>query len=494
MNEPTHDRTPRWKRRLIAILGVLAVLAVLGAWFTWEKFFREGPPQTFTSADERFKYGSIGAEDGVGIPYWIWYVLPRVFPDKLPGPGGYASFGMPWEPGKELPVGFTKKRIGFDRVANNCATCHTASYRERENQNPIYVPTGGDHTFNLYAFFRFLVDCAKDPRFNSRTLMNEIELSRPKELSWTDRQIYRFILIPLVRKQLLARETQFAWLYNEKLPAWGRGRDDAMNLTKYFLIKGLEDDQSTGPTDIPSIWNLKKYQPNMHLNLAGDSHDARSVIIDSSLGVIGARPRSNEEFLKQVDWLVDYLGNYPPPKYPFPIDAAQAAVGKPLYDKYCGSCHDPSYRPNPTVGLVMAGKTDRERLDTWSADFAKQANAEVKKFGIERPGLMEDWKRTGYVSSFLDGIWLRAPYLHNGSVPTMRDLLEPAAARPVTFYRGYNVYDQKKLGFDSFSAEAARIGTLFDTRARAAGNMGHEYGVELTPAEKDALVEYLKTF
>ena len=53
-------------------------------------------------------------------------------------------------------------------------------------------------------------------------------------------------------------------------------------------------------------------------------------------------------------------------------------------------------------------------------------------------------KTFGYANSPLDGVWLRAPYLHNGSVPTLRDLLEPSDQRPKTFYRGYDVYDQRK--------------------------------------------------
>jgi len=56
-------------------------------------------------------------------------------------------------------------------------------------------------------------------------------------------------------------------------------------------------------------------------------------------------------------------------------------------------------------------------------------------------------KTGGYANLPLDGIWLRAPYLHNGSVPTLRDLLEPAAKRPALFYRGYDVYDPAKVGF-----------------------------------------------
>ena len=90
-----------------------------------------------------------------------------------------------WEQGQELPVGFTKKIIGFPRVANNCAVCHTASYRTKPDEKPTFVPAGPDHTPNVEAFFRFLVDCAKDPRFNADNLMREIELVT--DLSWIDR-------------------------------------------------------------------------------------------------------------------------------------------------------------------------------------------------------------------------------------------------------------------------------------------------------------------
>ena len=55
-------------------------------------------------------------------------------------------------------------------------------------------------------------------------------------------------------------------------------------------------------------------------------------------------------------------------------------------------------------------------------------------------------KTNGYANMPLDGVWLRAPYLHNGSAPSLRDLLEPPEARPKTFYRGYDVYDSREGG------------------------------------------------
>ena len=70
---------------------VILVLAVVGGLVTYVKFFREEPPPYFASDEEHFLFGSVGTEGEQGIPYWIWLVLPRVFPEYLPRPGGYAS-------------------------------------------------------------------------------------------------------------------------------------------------------------------------------------------------------------------------------------------------------------------------------------------------------------------------------------------------------------------------------------------------------------------
>jgi hypothetical protein len=136
--------------------------------------------------------------------------------------------------------------------------------------------------------------------------------------------------------------------------------------------------------------------------------------------------------------------------------------------------------------------TDKGRMDSWNRDNAVAANKVVSGFGIERKGLVEA-PLDGYNPPFLDGIWLRAPYLHNGSVPTLRALLEPPAKRPALFWRGYDVYDQKDVGFDWRSDEAKRVGTPHDTSLRGNSNRGHEFGTGLAQREKEALLEYLKT-
>src|SRR6476619_7637617 len=187
------------KRRWIVIGLVVAALLIAGGYLAWYKFFREEPQPAWVTqdADTRFKYGSIGAENDAGIPYWIFYVLPRMFPEKLPGPGGYASLGVPWEEGQELPVGFTKKTIGFPRVANNCAVCHTATYRTKPDEAAVFVVASPGHTTDVEGFFRFLIDCAKDPRFNADNLMSEINLVT--KLDVLDKLLYRFFIIPITK-------------------------------------------------------------------------------------------------------------------------------------------------------------------------------------------------------------------------------------------------------------------------------------------------------
>ena len=153
--------------------------------------------------------------------------------------------------------------------------------------------------------------------------------------------------------------------------------------------------------------------------------------------------------------------------------------------------------------ICRQGRADRgyrhrpRRLDSYTYDVAVNQNLIFAGYGEER---FSHFRKTfGYANSPLDGLWLRAPYLHNGSVPTLRDLLEPSDKRPKTFYRGYDVYDQKKVGFVARRGgeERQEIFSLRYETEPGNSNKGHEgkrYGTELPAAEKDALVEYLKTF
>jgi hypothetical protein len=279
-----------------------------------------------------------------------------------------------------------------------------------------------------------------------------------------------------------------------------------MNLTKYFMTSMPVDD-STGQADFPSNWNLQARKgSNDLLNWCGETPAVRSVLIDSALG-LGAAPDKTSTLTYPLDWLDwklerrawfvkrmesldEFLSAVQPPKYPFPVDADLAARGRLVYQRDCAGCHDVGAPRTCKVIPAAEIGTDTNRIATWTQAAADQANQAVKDLGIIRPNLGQN---SGYCSPPLDGIWMRAPYLHNGSVPTMRDLLLPVDARPQDFYRGYDVYDPANMGFVSSGAAAAARGWRVTVATRGNGNQGHVYGTELPDADKNALVEYLKT-
>jgi hypothetical protein len=95
-----------------------------------------------------------------------------------------------------------------------------------------------------------------------------------------------------------------------------------------------------------------------------------------------------------------------------------------------------------------------------------------------------------YKARPMNGIWATAPFLHNGSVPTLYDLMLPAAERPKKFYVGRLELDPKKVGILTDKFEG---GFEFDTSVKGNSNAGHEYGMGLSDEERWAVVEYMKS-
>lgn len=475
--------SPVWKKRLIWIGSVVVLLAVVLGITAWYKFFRVVPEEPFANLEERFKYGSLDAENDAGLPYWIWVEMPRVCPQYLPGSGGYRSLGLPWEEGHEMPIGFTKRVIGFPRVANNCASCHTASYRTKPDETPTYVASGPNHSAGIQGFLRFATRCAKDDAFNPDTLLAEI--GQHTHLDLIDRLAYRYLIIPRTKQALVQRDAQLGWMNRPGIPDWGPGRDDPMNLTKYFMT-GMPWDSTVGSADFPSTWNLD-VREGMNLNWGGETPSPRSVIIDSALG-LQADPKT---VVQHAAWIQEFLRSKRPPKYPFPVDSGLASKGEAIYGKECAYCHAiaPGSRVGKVIDVAEVG-TDDNRLVTWTGQAAQIANEKVASLGVQRINMV---KTNGYQSVLLDGLWLRAPYLHNGSVPNLREMLEPQEKRAKVFWRGYDVYDPANVGFDTQSAEAQRVGFRFDTSLKGNGNQGHLYGTKLSAGDKRALLEYMKT-
>lgn len=467
--------------RTITAIAVIILLLVGGVGYVaWYNLFREVPTY-YESAEDHFKYGSIGTEQEQGVPYWIWLVLPRIFPEKLPGPGGYTSLGITWEEGQEMPVGFTKKTIGFPRVGINCATCHSATYRKTAKDIPTIVPAGPSSKFNLQGYIRFLGDSASDPKFTPEYILDEIQYNH--EFSGLEKLLYRFFIIPQTKKALIQQREDFAWM--DSRPTWGRGRIDPFNPVKFNTLK-LPKDDTIGNSDMMPLWNQKQHK-DFALHWDGLETSLTETVQTGAIGDGATKESLPVADLQRVE---DFITELPPPKYPFAVDEKLAANGSQIFANSCATCHAFGGERTGTVIPVEEVGTDRHRLDMWTQEAADSYNEFAEGYEFDFDNLR---KTNGYVSVSLDGIWLRAPYLHNGSVPSLQDLLEKPENRTKVFYRGYDVYDPEKVGFVSNGAEAERVGFKYDTSVTANSNEGHLYGTDLSGEDKKALVEYLKT-
>ena len=105
-------------------------------------------------------------------------------------------------------------------------------------------------------------------------------------------------------------------------------------------------------------------------------------------------------------------------------------------------------------------------------------------------GCMQPLEDAQYRARPLNGIWATGPFLHNGSVPTLADLLEPVAERPTQFTVGNTAFDPSQVGFMSASGDA---GFTVDTSISGNSNAGHTYGTSLSSDDRTALLEYLKS-
>ena len=422
----------------------------------------------------------MGIESEQGMPYWIWQALPRVFADKLPAPGGYGSLGILWEPGRELPVGFSIKDLfGGPRIAINCAFCHTGAYRLEPAGPRTLVPAGPGNLINPQAYTRFLHAVADDPRFNAGELLSAID--GLTNLSWMQRMQYRWLLIPGTRRALRRQKQQFAWM--DRNADWGPGRIDPFNPVKFGILK-QPIDPTVGNADMMPLWNMKGRSA---LHWDGLTTSLRESVLSSAIGD-GASRKSIA--LPQLGRIEEWLMSLAPPRYPLAIDAAMAAGGAPLYAQHCAACHASGGARTGSVIPVGEIGTDKHRLDMWTTGAVTSYNAFADGYQWDFGGFR---KTDGYVAVPLDGVWLRAPYLHNGSVPSLHDLLEPPDSRPKVFHRGYDLFDPARVGFVSAGPIAERTGMRYDTSLSGNGNGGHVYGTTLTPDEKRALIEFLKT-
>lgn len=462
-------------------LILLFALAMIVTYLFWK--FTPDAAVDYADINEHFKYGSIGSEPANGIPYWIWKVMPDMFPEKLPVAGkGYAGFGLLEEPGRDTPIGFSVRRVMIDRVGMNCALCHTGTVRDTPQSQPRIILGMPANNFDLQGYARFLYGSAQDPRFTVDNVMQAI--AQRTKLNPIEKLIYREAIWRT--REALTEQARRVSFMNVR-PDWGPGRVDTFNPYKALQFNfPMEKDHTIGTVDLPVIWHQR---PREGMQLHWDGNNT-SVVERNKSASLGAGVTPTTIDINRLKRIEDWLWDLPAPPYPYPVNEALATKGETVWQQNCASCHAFDGALVGKVTPIEEIGTDRHRLDSYTYELLENQNTLYAGY---------DWrfshfrKTNGYANMPLDGVWLRAPFLHNGSVPTLRDLLELPENRPKEFYRGYDVFDAFKLGFVSNIAEDnGRKFFKFDTAVKGNGNAGHLYGTKLTAEEKDALVEFIK--
>ncbi len=265
---------------------------------------------------------------------------------------------------------------------------------------------------------------------------------------------------------------------------------------------GLHDDMCE---DTPAWWLLKKKKTMYHTGGA-DANSVRSKMQFMMTPITTAK-----EFHKAEPAFRDinaYLKTIEAPKYPLPVDTELAARGNVLFADNCAKCHgtygEKWTYPNKVVPIAEIG-TDPKRYQGIEDKFGDYYNQTW--FAKENPGWLFDDAPTfatkGYQAPPLDGVWATAPYFHNGSVPTLEDVLN-SKARPKLYTRSFRTgaddYDAVKVGWKVTPVKAVDASLpayerrkIYDTARPGRGNGGHIYGDHFTADERRAVVEYLKT-
>jgi hypothetical protein len=443
-----------------------------------------------------------------------------------------------------LPVGFAldrDKKTGQRWVGWTCALCHTGQIEYKGTALRI---DGGPMIADPTTFQDELVaalrgtnaDDAKFDRFAHKVLGSGYSKDKASAL----------------RRDMAAQTDALAHRFAIDTPKhpYGNGRLDAFDaIFNQVLGADLNEPDNyrsaDAPVSVPFLWDtpyLDLVQWNGIAPNFGAGPLARN--LGEVLGVFGtieikpgkdSYPSSADiPALGKLEETLSRLWSPQWPKEYLPaIDTAKAQRGAALYQQSCASCHALIPRTNPhRINVVMtpvadvgtdplmaqnaatrtgksgilegaktyvligkpleatASATDLVNHVIVGAVLAhplKAASATVED--LENVKFQLPKARVAYKARPLGGIWATAPYLHNGSVPNLWQLLQPEDQRIKTFYIGLT-FDPVNVGFDT----APSPGSFeLDTTLPGNSNAGHTYGTKLTDAEKWDLIEFMKS-
>jgi cytochrome c1 len=476
------------------------------------------------------------------VPEAVLRAFIKTYPDLFPT-SDLTYLGMIPDKDFGWPIGFSRKNVQhlgrMSAIGINCASCHVAQISSISHSQPIQILGVTSH-FNVEGFFgsvlvatfktsdpenmkRFLRNYVSDTEKvhgdHAETVVNAVWKKQeekilavmktdpfgtndvaPGDLHKIEPADTKLDIKSLDKGDIdLARRvhSMLKLFHNmraalhvpdkppEKVPpASGPGRNDAFGLLSASL---LNSPTPYAPIKFGLVWNVDK-RTWVHWDGNTKSPIARNLLASLGLGA-PMQGTHGDLIFADVKRQTDLSEKIAPPKYPFNIDNEAAKRGEPLFASNCNSCHGGPESDKRLFAVADIG-TDPHRAEMFSQKLAAGFNKFLGELETEgyRPPKEYGVRSTGkYWAATLSGVWARSPYLHNGSVRTMQELLTSPDRRAKTFHRGSRVFDEKEMGYTDDGAY------VLDTAGSGNANSGHDYGTKLSDNEKRDLIEYLKT-
>ena len=417
----------------------------------------------------------------------------------------------------QLPNGMVYGSLLGVQVANiGCSSCHGGvSYNGDGTPNTDKIWLGSPNTsLNLEAYIQEVYNSYTISLNDKERLLKTIKQIYP-ETTATEMFMIKYFILPQIENRMkrLAKDGR-ALPFPSGSPGVTNGVAALKLMMKLEMDGGGKDE--TGFTSIPDLGDRAWRSSMLYDGAYAPSKDTRQfsmtykdisqkgidrlAIITSFFSVpsMGVSPNVTHRNYGKAKDVYAFLKDYHAQKYPAKIDMVAAKKGEGIYGEKCASCHgyynydlsNPKLVKFPNwIGDVG---TDKRRAQVFNQNAANAVNSTIYKKDLIA-------KHTGeYVGTPLSGIWQSAPYLHNGSVPTIDALLNPSK-RPKRFMTGGHSLDFVKLGIkidengnypENYKPWSKP--EIYETTKSGMSNSGHVYGSELTPDDQKSLIEYLK--
>ena len=420
------------------------------------------------NAEAGYKYLVEGNAFSTGIPVEVYKFLYKIKDSKLAQLAGYTKFSM-----NDFVI--FKNEKGRSTATAGCLHCHAQQF------NNSYVIGLG----NSYSSFQ------RNPYTSIKFIKTAI-----KNIYGKNSDEYKTAQRAFVAMQMLQGRIQTEMqgpTPAQKIAEVMASHRDPVSLkfrtdTEYFSVPNI-----VIPEDPPALWFSKKRKA-LGVNAMRQGGVLKH-IVSISLLTLKDTAEAREIYKHSIDvWA--YIKTLSPPKYPFEINKSLAEKGKRIFLQTCSSCHgkygDEEYYPNKLIPPDIIG-TD-SLMWKYFINYTGYTDWFNKSwFAASEPKSFTKPQR-GYVPPPLDGVWITAPYFHNGSVPTIENVLN-SNYRPRYWKRNFNKeeYDYEKLGWRYKTLSKPGSKKMYNTDIPGYGNYGHTFGDYSTTAERKSVIEYLKT-